>query len=442
MLAELRNEDLSPKNYYHLFTAVFDEMLLVEDFFKEEINRGRKAHDVYESVQQAKYLIPRLYLMIIAGGLTMERDHSTIEEITTDLLGMIKGVQNPTRGLFTRYFLLERLKDKLPDKDNEEEGIKFDDTLKFILQNLEEMNRLWIRISSDVEGSEKLARDKERVDLKILVGESINRLASLDSLTIEIYEKEVLPNLIQIILESNDKLSQQYIMECIIHAFSDTYNIKCIELILNTFSRLLPEVDIKELFISLSEKLSKFISIHTGEDATEEDKQLVSSAIGVYPILVQYFDRLQKETFMQAIDMDVCKLLDLNADSYYPQLPVCLFFNKQPYGKYSIFTGKRSAIDFWTVTSKTLNIIELKKGDNTKIGVLSELFFYTCFTRDVFKSTEGIQDALNASVALTIFVKGTAGKPSKDYPNPSNFYSFVKWETVEELGLLDLISYE
>ena len=313
MLAELRNEDLSPKNYYHLFTAVFDEMLLVEDFFKEEINRGRKAHDVYESVQQAKYLIPRLYLMIIAGGLTMERDHSTIEEITTDLLGMIKGVQNPTRGLFTRYFLLKRLKDKLPDKDNEEEGIKFDDTLKFILQNLEEMNRLWIRISSDVEGSEKLARDKERVDLKILVGESINRLASLDSLTIEIYEKEVLPNLIQIILESNDKLSQQYIMECIIHAFSDTYNIKCIELILNTFSRLLPEVDIKELFISLSEKLAKFISIHTGEDATEEDKQLISSAIGVYPILVQYFDRLQKETFMQAIDMDVCKLLDLNA---------------------------------------------------------------------------------------------------------------------------------
>ena len=85
MLAELRNEDLSPKNYYHLFTAVFDEMLLVEDFFKEEINRGRKAHDVYESVQQAKYLIPRLYLMIIAGGLTMERDHSTIEEITLPL---------------------------------------------------------------------------------------------------------------------------------------------------------------------------------------------------------------------------------------------------------------------------------------------------------------------------------------------------------------------
>ena len=314
MLAELRANELTPKNYYHLFTTVFDEMLLVEDFFKEEINRGRKVRDIYDSVQQAKYLIPRLYLMISAGSLVMEKEPNSCEEIIFDLLGMIKGVQNPIRGLFTRYFLLKRLKDKLPDKDNVylQEGGKFDDTLKFIIQNLDEMNRLWIRISSDVTGGEKILRDKERIELKILVGESINRLSSLDGLTIELYEKEVLPKLIQIILESNDILSQQYLMECIIHAFSDTYNIKCIELILNTLSRLLPEVDIKGLFISLTEKLAKFITDNTGEDATEDDKQLVSSAMSVYPVLIQYFDRLQKETFMKGVDMDVCKLLDLN----------------------------------------------------------------------------------------------------------------------------------
>ena len=185
-------------------------------------------------------------------------------------------------------------------------------SLKFLIQNLDEMNRLWIRISSDVIGNEKILRDKERVELKILVGESINRLSSLEGLTIEIYEKDVLPKLVQIILESNDILSQQYLMECIIHAFSDSYNIKCIELILNTLSRLLPGVDIKGLFISLMEKLAKFITDNSGEDTTEEDKKLVSSATGVYPILIQYFDRLQKETFMQGIEMDICKLLDLN----------------------------------------------------------------------------------------------------------------------------------
>jgi len=315
MLTELRTNNLTPKNYYHLFTTIFDEMLLVEDFFKEEINRGRKVRDLYDSVQQAKYLIPRLYLMISAGALVMENEPKASDEIIFDLLGMIKGVQNPIRGLFTRYFMLKRIKDKLPDKGNKylEEGGKFEETLKFIIQNLDEMNRLWIRISSDVSGSEKVLRDKERVELKIIVGESINRLSSLDGLTIDIYEKEVLPKLIQIILESNDVLSQQYLMECIIHAFSDSYNIKCIELILNTLSRLLPGVDIKGLFINLMEKLAKFITDNSGEDATEEDKQLVTSATGVYPILIQYFDRLQKEIFMEGSEMDVCKLLDLNS---------------------------------------------------------------------------------------------------------------------------------
>ena len=314
MLSELRTSALTPKNYYHLFTTIFDEMQIVENFFSEEIKRGRKARDIYDSVQQAVYLIPRLYLMITAGSLVILDDPKSSEEIIFDLLGMIKGVQNPIRGLFVRYYLLKRIKDKVPDKDNVylKEGGKIDDTLKFLIQNMDEMNRLWIRLSTDVMGNEKILRDKERNELKILVGESITRLSSLDGLTIDLYEKEVLPQLIQIILESNDLLSQQYLMECIIHAFSDSYNIKCIELILNTLSRLAQGVDIKGLFISLMEKLAKFITDNSGEGATEEDKKLVEAAMNVYPILLQYFDRLQKETFMLGESMDVLKLIDLN----------------------------------------------------------------------------------------------------------------------------------
>ena len=314
MLSELRTSALTPKNYYHLFTTVFDEMQIVENFFKEEIGRGRKVRDLYDAVQQAVYLIPRLYLMITAGSILIENEPKASQEIIFDLLGMIKGVQNPIRGLFVRYYLLKRLKDKVPDKDNIylQEGGSMDDTFKFIIQNMDEMNRLWIRLGSDVMGNEKLLRDKERNELKILVGESINRLSSLDGLTLELYEKEVLPKLINIILDSNDPMSQQYLMECIIHAFSDTYNIKCLELFLNTCSRLTAGVDIKGLFISLMEKLAKFITDNSGEDASEEDKKLVDSATSVYPILVQYFDRLQKETFMLGDNMDILKLLDLN----------------------------------------------------------------------------------------------------------------------------------
>jgi len=316
MLNELRIDKLTPKNYYHLFTSIFDEMLVVENFFKEQIKRGRKVRDLYDLVQEAKHVIPRLYLMISVGGLIMENEPNSTEEIITDLLGMIKGIQNPIRGLFTRYFLLKRIKDKLPDKGNKylEEGGKFEDTLKFIIQNMEEMNYLWIRISAEATvGPEKILRDRERVELKILVGESINRLSSLDGLTIEIYEQQVLPKLLKIILQSNDIMSQQYLMECIIHAFSDNYNIKCIELLLTTVSKLLPGVDTQSLYINIMEKLANFITTNSGENASEEDKQLVAVATGVYPTLIEYFNRLQKEIFMLGADMDILKLLDLNA---------------------------------------------------------------------------------------------------------------------------------
>jgi vacuolar protein sorting-associated protein 35 len=254
--------------------------------------------------------------MISVGGLIMENEPNSTEEIITDLLGMIKGIQNPIRGLFTRYFLLKRIKDKLPDKGNKylEEGGKFEDTLKFIIQNMEEMNYLWIRISAEATvGPEKILRDRERVELKILVGESINRLSSLDGLTIEIYEQQVLPKLLKIILQSNDIMSQQYLMECIIHAFSDNYNIKCIELLLTTVSKLLPGVDTQSLYINIMEKLANFITTNSGENVSEEDKQLVAVATGVYPTLIEYFNRLQKEIFMLGADMDILKLLDLNA---------------------------------------------------------------------------------------------------------------------------------
>ena len=118
MLSELRTSALTPKNYYHLFTSVFDEMMIVENFMGEEVKRGRKVRDIYDSVQQAVYVIPRLYLMITAGSLVMENEPKSAEEIIFDLLGMIKGVQNPIRGLFVRYYLLKRIKFKLPDKDN------------------------------------------------------------------------------------------------------------------------------------------------------------------------------------------------------------------------------------------------------------------------------------------------------------------------------------
>ena len=307
MLNELRTNKLTPKNYYHLYTSVFDEMQHITNFFKEEIKRGRRIRDLYDSVQQSMYIIPRMYLLIIAGSIYIEFNPKSCKEVIFDLLAVVKGVQNPIRGLFTRYFLLKNIKDKLPDYGNiyESEGGNFNDTLKFIIQNLDEMNRLWIRLSMGVIGEEKKLREKDRNELKILVGENITRLSSLEGLNVDIYQNKVLPKLLNIIIECKDEMSQQYLMECIIHAFPDEFNIACLENILNNTQKLVSSVDIKNLFIGLLEKLSKFVK---NSDAAKE--QILNNSNTIFSILKESFDNLIKENCKEGNNMDIVKVIE------------------------------------------------------------------------------------------------------------------------------------
>ncbi len=296
MLLELKSSLLTPSSYYQLYSVILDEMLNVVNFFKEEARRGRRMRKLYDIVQQASNIIPRLYLMISAGSVAIENDPKLCKEIITDLLGMIKGVQSPTRGLFTRHFFMKMLKDKLPDKGNEyeTEGCTVDDTIGFILQNLEEMTRLWIRLSANTIGDEKLLRDKERGDLKLLIGENINRLSSLEGLSLDLYKQKILPKLTEILLESRDSLSQQYIMECVIQAFPDEYNIQCMEEILKTATQLDENVDVKTLFIILMEKLARYVS-ENGAEA----KNIIEAAEKIFEPLKSSIDKLVLQSINQ-----------------------------------------------------------------------------------------------------------------------------------------------
>lgn len=306
MLSELKTSLLSPRNYYQLYAIIFDEMQYLEQYFKEEYRRGRKIKDLYESVQQASSIIPRLYLLITVGSVYIESQQVPSMEIIFDLLQMVKGVQNPLRGLFVRYFLLKMIKDKLPDIGNEyeSENSKLEDALKFILQNLEEMNRLWIRLSTGCTGNEKLMREKERNELKVLVGENIIRLSSLNGLSLEIYKDEVLNKMITILLESKDQLSQQYLMECIIHAFPDEYNIHCMDTILDTCTKLVPTVDVKGLFIALMEKLAKFVG-----DSSKDQNEILESAGKIFELLKTNIDKIIEDNTNGGLE--TLKLIEL-----------------------------------------------------------------------------------------------------------------------------------
>ena len=50
-------------------------------------------------------------------------------------------------------------------------------------------------------GKEKTKRERERVDLKVTVGENLHRLSSLEGVNLEIYKNVVLPRLLDLVLK-------------------------------------------------------------------------------------------------------------------------------------------------------------------------------------------------------------------------------------------------
>ena len=311
MLDTLKSTTLSPSNYYQLFLSIFDEMQYIFNYFREEARRGRRMKDLYDTVQQCENIIPRLFLLICVASAYIETGQTNATDIIFDLFNLIKGVQNPLRGLFCRYFFLKMIKDRLPDKGNEYEkpGASPDDTVKFVLNNLEEMNGLWIRITNNnsiINGEEDntdiVSSLKEREQLKILIGENITRLSSLNCVNVDVYQKKVLPKIIEILLESKDSLSQQYLLECVVHAFPDEHNIACMNVLLETCSKLQSNVDVKTIFISLMQKLAKYV------ENSKDEKNIIDSAQKIFNIVKGNINKIMNES---NTNMDINKLIEL-----------------------------------------------------------------------------------------------------------------------------------
>lgn len=88
-----------------------------------------------------------------------------------------------------------------------------DDAIEVIVRNLTEMNKLWIRMQGS---KEKSKRERERLDLKVVIGENVTRLSNLEGVTLESYKERVLPKLLELVVASKDAISQGYLVDCVI----------------------------------------------------------------------------------------------------------------------------------------------------------------------------------------------------------------------------------
>ncbi|XVF35937.1 hypothetical protein REPUB_Repub19eG0014900 [Reevesia pubescens] len=285
MLSELRTSKLSPHKYYELYMRAFDELRKLEMFFKDDSKHGVSVVDLYELVQHAGNILPRLYLLCTVGSVYIKSKEAPAKEVLKDLVEMCRGVQHPVRGLFLRSYLAQISRDKLPDIGSEYEGDADTvmDAVEFVVENFTEMNKLWVRMQHQGPGRVREKREKERSELQDLVGKNLHVLSQIEGVDLEMYKETVLPRVLEQIVNCKDDLAQYYLMDCIIQVFPDEYHLQTLETLLGACPQLQPTVDVKTVLSQLMDRLSNYAA--SSADVLPEFLQVeaftkLSNAIG------------------------------------------------------------------------------------------------------------------------------------------------------------------
>lgn len=276
LVSELRTSSLGPKQYYELYMAVFDALRFLSVHLRENHPVNHLA-DLYELVQYAGNIVPRLYLMITVGTAYMSIEGAPVKELMKDMMDMSRGVQHPIRGLFLRYYLSGQARDYLPAGQGDGPEGNLQDSINFILTNFVEMNKLWVRLQHQGHSRERDLRTQERKELQLLVGSNIVRLSQLVDL--EAYKNGILGPLLEQVVQCRDVLAQEYLLEVITQVFPDEYHLHTLDQFLAAVSRLNPHVNVKAIVIGLMDRLSDYAEREAQGETTDDRAKVEQDAL-------------------------------------------------------------------------------------------------------------------------------------------------------------------
>ncbi|RBR20662.1 uncharacterized protein FIESC28_05179 [Fusarium coffeatum] len=276
LVSELRTSSLGPKQYYELYMSVFDALRYLSVHLRENHPVNHLA-DLYELVQYAGNIVPRLYLMITVGTAYMAIEDAPVKELMKDMMDMSRGVQHPIRGLFLRYYLSGQARDYLPTTESDGPEGNISDSINFVLTNFVEMNKLWVRLQHQGHSREREQRIRERKELQLLVGSNIVRLSQLVDL--ETYKSSILAPLLEQVVQCRDVLAQEYLLEVITQVFPDEFHLHTLDQFLGAVSRLNPHVNVKAIVIGLMDRLSEYAERDGPENKSEDRAQMEADAL-------------------------------------------------------------------------------------------------------------------------------------------------------------------
>uniref|UniRef100_A0A7S2VUF8 Vacuolar protein sorting-associated protein 35 n=1 Tax=Norrisiella sphaerica TaxID=552664 RepID=A0A7S2VUF8_9EUKA len=296
LLTELRTSLLSPQNYYDLYMHATDVLRRLEAYIIEEDGRGGvSVEDLYESVQHAGTIVPRLYLLATVGSAYIKSKKAPCKDILFDLVELCRGVQHPMRGLFLRNYLSQMTRDKLPDAGSDFEGDGGDvkDAIEFVLQNFGEMNKLWVRMQHQGALRDLGKREKERRNLKQLVGTALVRLSEMEGVDMKMYSEVVLPKLLEVTVNCKDVIAQEYLMECIIQVFPDEFHLFTLETFLKSIQHLKSKVNVNSIIVSMMNRLSNFAKTNPGK---------IPSDINIFALFHKHSSQIIKAKTKMALE--------------------------------------------------------------------------------------------------------------------------------------------
>uniref|UniRef100_A0AAR2KQI8 Vacuolar protein sorting-associated protein 35 n=1 Tax=Pygocentrus nattereri TaxID=42514 RepID=A0AAR2KQI8_PYGNA len=349
MLGELRTSMLSPKSYYELYMAISDELHYLEVYLTDEFAKGRKVADLYELVQYAGNIIPRLYLLITVGVVYVRSFPQSRKDILKDLVEMCRGVQHPLR---------EQLHFMTGD---------INDSIDFVLLNFAEMNKLWVRMQHQGHSRDREKREKERQELRILVGTNLVRLSQLEGVNVEKYKQrsnyEFHLQTLNPFLRACAELHQNVNVKNIIIALID-------RLALFAHREDGPGIPAEiKLFDIFSQQVATVIQSRQdmpSEDVVSLQVSLINLAMKCYPERVDYVDKVLESTVeifnklnlehiatSSAVSKELTRLLKIPVDTYNNILTVLQLKHFPPLFEYFDYESRKSMSCY--VLSNTLD---------------------------------------------------------------------------------------
>lgn len=100
------------------------------------------------------------------------------------------------------------------------------------------------------------------------------------------------------ITQADDRIAQQYLMECVVQVFPDEYHLKTLDLLLSSIVEMKGSLDIKNLFLQLMKRLKLYFTKMKEENEEvfeKEQEERDNSQRNVVKILTSYISEIQDE---------------------------------------------------------------------------------------------------------------------------------------------------